>query len=122
MFVCCDCCVLSDRGLCDELITRAEESFRLWCVVVCDLETSWMRPWPTGNCRAKKQTVPLHHANASAWPRTTDSWLLFCSPLLDFRQWIFMKCTESECLTRTWSRWRNFFERWPWTSNRQTIK
>jgi len=30
---------LSGRGLCDELITRPEESFRLWCVV-CDLETS----------------------------------------------------------------------------------
>jgi len=22
MFVCCECCVLSGRGLCDELITR----------------------------------------------------------------------------------------------------
>jgi hypothetical protein len=32
--------VLSERGLCDELITRPEESYRLWCVVVCDLETS----------------------------------------------------------------------------------
>ena len=30
----------SGRGLCDELITRPEESYRLWCVVVCDLETS----------------------------------------------------------------------------------
>ena len=36
--VCCECCVLSRRGLCDELITRPEESYRLWCVVVCDLE------------------------------------------------------------------------------------
>jgi len=43
MFVCCECCVLSSRGLCDELITRSEESYRLWCVVVCDLETSRMR-------------------------------------------------------------------------------
>jgi hypothetical protein len=64
MSVCCDCCVLSGRGLCDELITRPEETYRLWRVVVCDLETSWMgRPWPTGGrgggggCRAKnKQT------------------------------------------------------------------
>jgi len=31
---------LSGRGLCDELITRPEESYRLWCVVVCNLETS----------------------------------------------------------------------------------
>jgi hypothetical protein len=38
MFVCCECCVLSVRGLCDELITRPEESYRLWCVVVCDVE------------------------------------------------------------------------------------
>jgi len=38
MFVCSDCCVLSGRGLCDELITRPDESYRLWCVVVCDLE------------------------------------------------------------------------------------
>ena len=47
MFVCCECCVLSGRGLCDEPITHPEESYRLWCVVVCDPETSRMRsPWP----------------------------------------------------------------------------
>ena len=40
MFVCCECCVFSGRGLCDRLITRPGESYRLWCVVVCDLETS----------------------------------------------------------------------------------
>ena len=40
MFVCCECRVLSGRGLCDELITHPEESYQLWCVVVCDLETS----------------------------------------------------------------------------------
>ena len=40
MFVCCECCVLSGRGLCDELITRPEESYRMYYVVVCDLETS----------------------------------------------------------------------------------
>ena len=47
MSVCCECCVLSGRGLCDALIMRPEESYRLWCVVACDLETSRMRrPWP----------------------------------------------------------------------------
>jgi len=51
-------CVLSGRGQCDELITLPEESYGLWCVVVCDLETSCMRrPCPTGGCHAKnKQT------------------------------------------------------------------
>jgi len=49
MDVCCVCCVLSGTGLCDELITRPEESYRLWCVVVCDPEISRMRrAWPTG--------------------------------------------------------------------------
>ena len=49
MFVCCECCVLSGRDLCERLITRPEESYRLWCVVVCDLETSRMTmSWPTG--------------------------------------------------------------------------
>jgi hypothetical protein len=63
MFVCCDCYVLSGRGLCDELITRPEESYRLWCVV-CDLETSRMRrPWSAlgGSTTANKKksvTVP----------------------------------------------------------------
>ena len=39
MDACCECCVLSGRGLCDELITRPEESYRLWRVV-CDQETT----------------------------------------------------------------------------------
>jgi hypothetical protein len=43
MFVCCDCCLLSGRGLCDGLITRPEESYQLWRVVVCDQETSRKR-------------------------------------------------------------------------------
>ena len=42
IFVCCECRVLSGRDLCDELITHPEESYRLCCVVVCDLETSRM--------------------------------------------------------------------------------
>jgi len=58
MFVCCECCVLSRRSLCDELITRPEE----WCVVVCDLDTSRMRtPWPALGRRAKgkkKEFIP----------------------------------------------------------------
>ena len=49
MSLCCECCVLSGKGLCDELITRPEESYRIWCLVECDLETSsTKRPWPNG--------------------------------------------------------------------------
>jgi len=73
MFVCCDCFMLSGRGLCDGVITRPEESYRLWRIVVCDLETSKMRRlkpttglWkiqPKG-CNVKKtneQTQPLSY-------------------------------------------------------------
>ena len=35
--VCCECCVLSGRGLCDEPITRLVEPFRVCeCVIECD--------------------------------------------------------------------------------------
>jgi hypothetical protein len=39
LLFCCVCYVLSGRGLCDELITRSEESYRLWRVDVCNQET-----------------------------------------------------------------------------------
>ena len=38
MPVCCECCVLSGRGLCDELLIRPGESYRQWCVAECDLK------------------------------------------------------------------------------------
>jgi hypothetical protein len=39
MSVCCECCVLSGRSLCDELMAHPKEFYVLWSVVVCDLET-----------------------------------------------------------------------------------
>jgi len=58
MFVCCECRVLSGRGLCNKLITRSEESYRLWCVVVCDLETSRRgRPWPAFGRNAAENKI-----------------------------------------------------------------
>jgi len=40
------------------MITSPEESYRLWCVVICDLETSCIRrPWPTRGCRAKNNKL-----------------------------------------------------------------
>jgi hypothetical protein len=75
LFVCCECCVLSGRGLCNELITRPEEFYRLWCVVVCDLETSRMRrPWPALGCSTTKKKniyiyIKLHleHSFIRCW-------------------------------------------------------
>jgi hypothetical protein len=62
MIVCFVCCVLSRRGLRVALITWPEESYRLWCVVVFDLDTPWMRrPWPTGAVAPKILTVLFIH-------------------------------------------------------------
>jgi hypothetical protein len=54
----CECRVLSGRGLCEGLIPRLEESYRLWCVTVCDLETSRMRRlWPALDCCARRKSA-----------------------------------------------------------------
>ena len=53
-----ECCVLSGRGLCDEPITRPEQSYRMWCV--CDLETSAMRR-PAYGCPVMKKKSEEHH-------------------------------------------------------------
>jgi len=62
-------CVLSGRGLCDELITRPEESYWLQCVVVCDVETSWMRrPWPTaGAILPKTKNIYIIFKKLTFW-------------------------------------------------------
>jgi hypothetical protein len=56
MFVASVVC-LSGRGLCDGLITRPE-FYRLWCVLVCGVET-WTIRWPlpgVGCCAREKNT------------------------------------------------------------------
>ena len=61
IYVCWDC-VLSGTGLCDELISRPDESYWLWWVVVCDLETSRMRrPWPAlGRSVTAKKNIYIY--------------------------------------------------------------
>ena len=81
IFVSCECCVLWGRGVCDGLITRPEEPYRVWCVIVCDLETSWMRrPWPSGGLLRqinKKKLLNMQHVS-----RTLNS--ESCLSLLSF--------------------------------------
>jgi hypothetical protein len=57
-------CVLSGRVLYDKPITRTEESYRLCCVIVCDLETSRMRQsWPALDCFTKGKSLVLSLKN-----------------------------------------------------------
>ena len=68
--------MLSGRGICDELITRPEESYRLWCVVVCGIQTSRMsRPWPTGEPlrQIKNKHVKISYFNHVRSPGMTGT-------------------------------------------------
>ena len=112
MFVCCECCVLSGRGLCDELITRPEESYRLWCVVVCGLETSRIRrPWPALGRSAPEKNITysysfgypacnahspcclwplwLYHIFPTSFPKRHDFW----ENIIDHKICIYVFCT-----------------------------
>ena len=61
MSVCCECCVLSGRGLCDESIAPPEESY-LCGVSECDLKTLTMRrPRPTRVVEPLKKKEWLGH-------------------------------------------------------------
>jgi hypothetical protein len=53
MFVSCECCVLSDIGLCVGAITRTEESYRMWRV--------WVWSWILDNEEALVHWGLLHH-------------------------------------------------------------
>jgi len=60
--------MLSGRGLCDELITRPEEPYWLWRVIVCDLENLKNEETVTrvGSQRhsKKKKIIPVTYS----WP------------------------------------------------------
>jgi len=60
-FVSCEYFMLSGRCICDELTTCSEESYRPWCIGVCDLETLKMRrPWPALGLSATDILGVLH--------------------------------------------------------------
>jgi hypothetical protein len=63
MFVSCVCLFCAGSGLCDELIARSEESYRVCvcvcvCLIVCALETATMR-WsmPQLDCCATEKKI-----------------------------------------------------------------
>ena len=74
MFVSCECCVLSGRGLCDGPIPRPEESYRCG-VSGCHRKGLIMRrPWPTGAVATWYKDKPMvnqtNNINTSPRPST----------------------------------------------------
>ena len=92
MFVCCGSCVLSGRGLYDELIMRPEESCWLWRVVGCDLGTSRMRrPWPELGLAPEGEKIYVMVWTGSDWLR------IKCTDWMRNNQ-----LDQSECYARLW--------------------
>ena len=73
MSVCCDCGVLSGTGLCDKPITRPEESYRPWGVIVCDLQTH--------------EEVLVHWGVVALKDKRTSLWIK--SPIISVWFWQF---------------------------------
>ena len=113
MFVCCECRVLSGSGLCDELINRTEESYRLWCVIV------WSRNLK--NEEAMVRVAPQRHgaggggfikscgfkkaSNTNAWVnyRLIGRWLLKqARNSLLLCIWLLVQTVSSFYQVRTW--------------------
>ena len=58
MVVCLLCCMLSARGFRDGPTPCTEESYRLWWVILCDMETlRTRRLWPALGCCAREREV-----------------------------------------------------------------
>ena len=73
--------MLSGRGLCDGLITRPEESYRLWRVVVCDLETSKEEAKiPLKGCEYKPTMGCDAEREKNSPVSSTYVIMFFCSP------------------------------------------
>jgi hypothetical protein len=75
MHVCCECCVLSGRGLCDGLITRPEESYWMWRDIVCDQERNLKLEEAKACYRAVKNTATMGCNTRKTNKQTTLTWL-----------------------------------------------
>ena len=80
--VCCECCVLSGRGLCVDLITHPEESYRVWCVELSVIVKPRQRGAPGAFGTAAPMGVKLSTQNrlilsyTSTFPRSLMAWWL----------------------------------------------
>jgi len=70
--------VLLGRGLCDGLITRPQESYRLWCVVVCDLENLKNEEAMIRVGSMRHSTETWSSESLSQWPQLRT--VFWCEP------------------------------------------
>ena len=100
MFVSCECCVLSDKGLCGGLITRPQESYRLRFVVVCNLEIWSMRKPRTALGRRSTGVESKEIGNARG-PSRLYVYPTFCMDTLVWRKATSVTVVDKETETQT---------------------
>jgi hypothetical protein len=100
MSACFECCVLSRRDLCVGLITRPEESYRVWCV--------WVWLWSLDNEKVMAQYRLLRYGRGEIYRQICIAW--FMSHLLENQSHdriraalcknttVFLSCTYSPSL------------------------
>jgi hypothetical protein len=71
MFVSCECCVLSGRGLCVGLITRPESPTNCDVSEYDHASSTMRRPWPTGSCCAMVKKNSYFDSEHLDW---NDNW------------------------------------------------
>jgi hypothetical protein len=96
MSVCCECCVLSGRGLCVGMVTRPDVSYRLWCV--------WVWSWILDNEEVVAHWWLLRCVMGKKYfcfNFTTISKLLLRFALL--ASWLFSPFLDNRCFF--WQSW-----------------
>ena len=86
--VSCECCVLSERVLCDRLVTHPEQLYQVWCVRVWsrNLSNEEMERWT--NCRLldcpSKWEDILITSESISFHRTLLHWVMLSYPRMEF--------------------------------------
>jgi hypothetical protein len=106
MSVSCECCVLSGRGLCVELVPRPEESYRVWCVWVWSWSLEkWGGQGPQGAVEPLEKKMVIQ---SGAEP--TDAFQMTLCPTMEDRGQSLqtekqMKSCHCETCSLTVDRW-----------------
>ena len=86
--------------LCDELIARPEESYRLWCIVVCDLETSRIgAPYIYDISSLRVNLHCSNYINIMKSSNIEPNYIIFCVPTLLTHHFLLVSRIRVKTLT-----------------------
>jgi hypothetical protein len=93
MFVSCTVFVLSGRGLCNGPIPRPEESYRMWCVFVCDQVKSKRKKTLDTCCEQAGRRGKDYETKRNFWYIKTSNHLIITNYLTPLSTFLLDKLT-----------------------------